>query len=34
LSYWLAVRKSRKLDSTFGRFRRWLIAAIARTAAG
>lgn len=24
LQYWLAVRKSRKLDSTFGRFRRWL----------
>lgn len=31
LSYWLAVRKSRKLDSTFGRFRRWLISAIDRT---
>ncbi|MDE2437409.1 MAG: LysR family transcriptional regulator [Sphingomonadales bacterium] len=30
LSYWIAVRKSRKLDSTYGRFHRWLISAIAR----
>lgn len=30
LSYWLAVRKSRKLDSTYGRFRRWLVFTIAR----
>lgn len=31
LSYWIAVRKSRKLDSTYGRFHRWLVSAIART---
>ncbi|MBS0481418.1 MAG: LysR family transcriptional regulator [Proteobacteria bacterium] len=34
LSYWIAVRKSRKLDSTYGKFRRWLDAAVARTVAG
>ncbi|WP_298675270.1 LysR family transcriptional regulator [uncultured Sphingomonas sp.] len=31
LSYWIAVRKSRKLQSTYGRFRRWLNSAIERT---
>ncbi|WEK44759.1 MAG: LysR family transcriptional regulator [Candidatus Sphingomonas colombiensis] len=31
LSYWIAVRKSRKLQSTYGRFRRWLDSAIERT---
>lgn len=29
-SYWIAVRKSRRLDSTYGRFHRWLQAMIAR----
>lgn len=32
LTYWIAVRKARKLDSTYGRFHRWLISAIGRTA--
>lgn len=32
--YWTAARKSRRLDSTYGRFRRWLQAMVADAAAG
>lgn len=28
LSYWIAVRRARRLDSVYGRFRRWINAAI------